>query len=442
MRSSDMPQSTCLDGITARAQKEKKRRFDNLYSLLTIPMLRWAYFQLRPHASAGVDRMTWNEYGEALNVRLQDLHGRLIDDNYRAPHVRRIYIPKSNGKMRPLGIPCLEDKIVQRSVAEILNAIFNGDFDRGSFGYRPGISAHDAVLDLTGELQCGMYGYVVEADIQGFFDNLDHDWLIRMIEQRVEDRRLVCLIRKWLKAGILEPNGQLVHSATGTPQGGIVSPILANIYLHFALDLWFEKIIKRHNKGRCFLVRYADDFVAGFQFQHEAKAYEQDLSQRLVKFNLAVEPSKTGMHAFSRHLINRRGSFDFLGFTYRWQYDSKGNPRVTCTTAKSKLRSSLRALKEWAIQARNWKPRYFFARLRQKLTGYRNYYGIRGNSKMLCAMWYHAFKLVHKWLNRRSQRRSYTLTGLTAAMIYYAIPKPTIRHDMKRRPVPYLWRAT
>lgn len=442
MRSSDVFQSTALDGIAARAQREKTRRFDNLFSLLSVSLLRWSYFQLRPQASAGVDRVMWHNYGADLERNLRDLHQRLLNQRYRAPMVRRTYIPKTNGKLRPLGIPCLEDKIVQRSVTEILQTIFNSDFSRSSYGYRPGVGAQDAVRDLGAELHFGIYGYVVEADIKGFFDHMDHDWLIRMIEQRVHDRRLIGLIRKWLKAGVLEPDGHVVHPVTGTPQGGIISPLLANIYLHYGLDLWFEKTVKRRNKGRCFLLRYADDFVMGFQYQHEAKQCYRDLPERLGKFNLSIEPSKTALHSISRYMNDPRASFDFLGFTYRWQYDSKGKPLMSCTTSRKSFNASLRNLKEWIKQSRDWKPRYFFARLRQKLSGYRNYYGIRGNARKLQRMWHQVFKLVHKWLNRRSQRRSYTQNGLTMAMAYYALPAPRILSDQPRRPLPKLWEPT
>jgi len=442
MRSSDVFQSTALDGIAARAQKEKTRRFDNLFSLLSVSLLRWSYYQLRPRASAGVDHVTWHDYGADLESNLRDLHQRLLNQRYRAPMVRRTYIPKSNGKMRPLGIPCLEDKIVQRSVTEILQSIFNSDFTRSSYGYRPGVGAQDAVRDLGSELHFGIYGYVVEADIKGFFDHMDHAWLIRMLEQRVHDRRLISLIRKWLKAGVLEPEGQVVHPVTGTPQGGIISPLLANIYLHYALDLWFEKVVKRRFKGRCFLLRYADDFVMGFQYQHEAKQCYRDLPDRLGKFNLSIEPSKTALHSISRYMNDPRASFDFLGFTYRWQYDRKGKPLMSCTTSRKSFNASLRTLKEWVKASRDWKPKFFFARLRQKLRGYRNYYGIRGNVRCLVRMWYQVFKLVHKWLNRRSQRRSYSQSGLTMAMAYYDLPKPHILSSQPRRPLPKLWELT
>lgn len=443
MRNFDSPVSPQLAGIHGRAQRERNRRFDNLMSLVTVEMLAWSYFQLRPSASSGVDGVTWQDYGEQLHANLRDLHARVHAMRYRAPDVRRTYIPKSNGKQRPLGIPCLEDKIVQRAVAEILTNIFEADFLPISYGYRPGIGPGDAHRDLGAELYHGTYGYVVEADIRGFFDTIDHDWLTRMVEERVADRKLVRLLRKWLKAGILDPSGMRWCPETGTPQGGIVSPILANIYLHYALDLWFVKVFKRRAcQGRCFLIRYADDFVAGFQYASDAQAFEAALPDRLAKFGLSVEPSKTGTHRFSRFQVRRGGSFDFLGFTFRWQRSRTGRPIVSRTTSKSRFRSSLRTFGEWIRRARSWPRRLLFASLRRKLLGYWAYYGVIGNSYRLSQYWWQVYLLLYKWLNRSSQRRSYTMSGLSAALRDYGIPLPRITESRQRPRKPFLWQCT
>jgi len=396
MRSFDGPLSTQLSGIAERAQREKKRRFDNLFALITPDVLFWSFNQLRRMAAVGVDGVTWEAYGENLRTNILQLHERLVGQVYRAPNVRRVYIPKANGKQRPLGIPALEDKIVQRSVAYILEAIYETDFLPISYGYRRGIGAHDAHQDLSAEFHNGIYGYVVEADIKGFFDALDHDWLIRMLCERVDDPRLTRLIRKWLKAGIMETDGQVIHPATGTPQGGIISPLLANVYLHYVLDLWFTKVFKRKSPGRCFLMRYADDYVAGFQYKSDAQEFMREMPERLQKFHLSVEPTKTGMRRFSRHDVSGSKSFDFLGFTFRWKYDRHGRPHVGRETAKKKFAASLQGFTAWIRRARSWPRRMLFASLKRKLTGYANYYGVPGNSHKLQAMWYQLYLLLFK----------------------------------------------
>jgi len=438
----ECPLLTQLTGIHERARREKKWRFDNLCSLLTIDMLRWSYFQLRRRASTGVDRVDWETYGEQLSERLASLHDRLMSMHYRAPAVRRVYIPKANGKQRPLGIPTVEDKIVQRAVAEIFNHIFEADFLPVSYGYRPNRGARDAHRDLGAELNHGIYGHVVEADIKGFFTNIDHDWLIRMLEERINDRKLIRLIRKWLKAGILEPDGQLVHPVSGTPQGGIISPILANIYLHFALDLWFVKRFRKECKGRVFIMRYADDFVAGFQYQSDAESFEEALPKRLGKFHLETEPSKTGRHLFSRFAVAEGGSFDFLGFTFRWAMGRNGKPHVARTTSRKTMHASLRAFQDWIKRARSWPRRLLFPALGRKLTGLWNYFGVNGNSYRLAEHWRELYLLCFKWLNRSSQRRSYTMNGLNAALRANGITAPCITESPHRIRKPFLWTCT
>jgi len=236
---------TSLRGISNRAAKDKEHRFGNLYGLLDENFLKWCFWQLKRAAAPGVDRVDFYEYRENLDENIANLVKRLKQKNYRAKLVRRQYIPKINGKLRPLGIPATDDKVLQFAVAKILEAIYEEDFLDVSYGYRPGTGPQDAVRDLTQKLQFGRFSHIVEADIKGFFDNIDHSWMIRMLEERINDRAFLRLIQKWLKAGILDTSGEVIHPATGTPQGGIVSPILANVYLHYALDLWFEKRIIR-----------------------------------------------------------------------------------------------------------------------------------------------------------------------------------------------------
>jgi RNA-directed DNA polymerase len=250
---------TSLQGIAQRAKEQKKHRFQDLYRMLNEGYLLECWRYIRKDAAYGVDKMSAEEYERDLEENIRDLVERLKRGSYRAKLVRRKYIPKGEGKMRPLGIPAIEDKLLQVAVKRILEAIYEQDFLRCSYGYRPGIGALDAVDKLTVKLQFGRYNYVVEADIKSYFDNVDHEWVERMLEERIDDRPFLRLIKKWLKAGILEPDGEVIHPVTGTPQGGIVSPILANVYLHYVLDLWFHKVVKKYCRGEACLIRYADD---------------------------------------------------------------------------------------------------------------------------------------------------------------------------------------
>ena len=416
---------TTLEAIAAKSLRNKQHRFDSLYTLLNESNLKWAFYQLRKKASAGVDGVTWTTYEEGLRENLRNLVMRLKNKSYRAKLVKRKYIPKANGKVRPLGIPSLEDKILQLAVSRILESIFDGHFYEGSYGYRQNRGAKDAVSDLKFGLTFGTFGYVVEADIKGFFDNIDHDWMIRMLEHRIRDKAFLALVRKWLKAGIFD-DGLVVHPATGTPQGGIVSPVLANIYLHYVLDIWFEKCIKARCSGKCFLVRYADDYVAVFQLKNEAEWFFKEQSDRLKKFNLETAPEKTKLIRFSRFILNKGESFEFLGFRYQWRSARDGKPVVIASTSKKKFSASIATFKTWIKENRHKRVNVLMKRLKLKLQGYWNYYGIAGNSKALVSMYRQVFELLYKWLNRRSQRKSYTLRGLNSMLEAFNIPKPRI----------------
>jgi group II intron reverse transcriptase/maturase len=309
---------TFLQGIAKKAQEQPKHRFGNLYELLNEGLLKECWGDIRKDAAYGVDRVSAQDYEQNLDENIHDLVERLKRKQYRAKLVRRQYIPKGDGKLRPLGIPAVEDKLLQLAVTRILQAIYEQDFLRCSYGYRPNVGALDAVDWLTVKLQFGRYSFVVEADIKGFFDNIDHEWMMRMLEERIEDGAILRLIKKWLKAGVLDTDGQVVHPATGTPQGGIISPILANVYLHYALDLWFHRVVKPGCRGEACLIRYADDFVCAFQYQAEAERFYQGLGQRLGKFGLEMSADKTRVIAFSQdHALGKTG-FDFLGFEFRW----------------------------------------------------------------------------------------------------------------------------
>ena len=271
-----------LAGIANRARIDKKHRFGGLYGLLNEEVLRWSFYNLNRKAAPGVDEVTWAEYESNLDENLRSLVERLKRKAYRARLVRRHYIPKENGKRRPLGIPVLEDKLVQYAGKMILEAIYEADFYGYSFAYRPERGAKDAVREMAFRLQFGPFGWVVDADVVGFFDNMNHDWMIRMLEERINDQAFTGLILKWLKAGVLEDMQTVTHPATGTPQGGVISPILANIYLHYVLDMWFQKRIQKQLQGKGVMMRYADDFVSAFQLKADAGRYLAMLKERLA----------------------------------------------------------------------------------------------------------------------------------------------------------------
>ena len=387
----------------------------------------WQY--MNKSASYGIDQVSAKEYETNLLENVKELVTKLKRKGYRAKLVKRKYILKANGKMRPLGIPATEDKLLQAAVARILNAIYEQDFLSNSFGYRVGRDAKTAIKELHYQLQYGWFGYVVEADIKGFFENIDHNWIVRMLEERINDKAFIALIRKWLKAGIMEPEGMVIHPATGTPQGGVVSPILANIYLHYVLDLWFEKKIKQKSEGRVYLCRYADDFVCLFQLSGDAEKFYRELPGRLGKFGLQLSEEKTRITRFSRHRIEENNRFDFLGFEFRWGIGKMGKPQIKRRTSKDKYRKSLVNFKDWCKANRNLKIRELIAKLNKKLRGYYEYYRIIGNSKMLRKFYRNVERILMKWLNKRSQRKSYSWKGLTCMLKRYPLLEPRITQE-------------
>ncbi|MGA8261655.1 MAG: group II intron reverse transcriptase/maturase [Arenicellales bacterium] len=344
--------------------------------------------------------------------------------------VRRCYIPKDGGGHRPLGIPALEDKLVQSACAKLLNAIYEQDFLPVSYGYRPGRGAKEAVADLRFNLQYSKLGHVVEADIQSFFDQIDHDWLLRMLSLRIDDRAFVSLIRKWLRAGVLDTDGQVLHPVTGTPQGGIVSPILANVYLHYALDLWFERVVKPRCGGQALMIRYADDFVCAFQYQSDAERFYAVLPRRLEKFGLRAAPDKTRIVRFSRFHPGLRRRFAFLGFELYWISDRQGSLRVMRRTARKALHSAKRRMKVWIRANRHLLGRQFVLALNRRLVGHYNYFGLRGNQSSLQGFYRWALQCAFKWLNRRGgKRRSFHWGQFNQALakLGVALPRTTER---------------
>ncbi len=428
---------TSLRGIATRARARGDHRFQNLYRELDAGLLHACWRDLNKRAASGVDRVTAEAYERDLDANIQRLAERLKAKRYRTRLVRRCYIPKDDGGQRPLGIPALEDRLVQLACAKLLNAIYEQDFLACSYGYRPGRGAQDAIGDLGFSLQYGRCGHVVEADIQGFFDHIDHDRLLEMLAWRIDDRAFLDLIRQWLKAGILDTDGQVLHPESGTPQGGIVSPVLANVYLHHVLDEWFEHVVKPRCAGQALLIRYADDYVCAFQYQRDAERFGRAQRQRLAKYGLSVAPDKSRRLRFSRFHPGLPRRFAFLGFELYWGRDRHGVLRVRKRTAPKRLQRAKRRMKEWIRANRHLPARAFIRALNRKLTGHYNYYGVRGNQKSLASFYNHAIATVYKWRNRRGGKRaSYTWAQFADALKRLCVARPVITEQRRRHAVP------
>jgi len=404
--------SSSLAALNRKAVGTPKHRFRDLYRLLDLQALYESFGSLRKNAAPGVDGVTWMAYEANLAENLQGLLERLKAKRYRAPHVRRCYLAKGNGQLRPLGIPTLEDKIVQHAASRILESIHEADFSDRSHGYRRGQPGARAISqELSQELKDGTYRWIVEADIKSFFDEMDHDWLERMLERRIDDRAFLGLIRKWLKAGVMERESEEAETPErGTPQGGSVSPILANIYLHYVLDLWIEKVVRKHCGGKVIFTRYADDLIVGFERKSDAERYLAALPKRLSKFKLRLAGEKSGLVKFNRWEPKSSGKFTFLGFDFYWS-PTRRNPKhwvVKRKTNKKKFRRSLQTMKVWLKKSRHWPLKMILSSLRRRLRGYWNYYCVIANDKMTWRYNRAVIELVFKWLNRRSQRKSYT----------------------------------
>lgn len=425
----DQGVSRTLSALGTKAGKEPGHRFRGLARLLDRQMLGEAFRRLKRKAAPGIDGVTHAEYAKNLEENLPALELRLKEGKYRAQPVRRRWIAKAgSGKMRPLGIPVLEDKIVQQAVRMILEPIWENDFVDESIGYRPGRSPRAATQELSEALHDGKHRWVVEADIKGFFDHINHDWLEKMLEHRIADRSLIRIIRKWLKAGVME---ELIHwspSSEGTPQGGIISPLLGNIYLHFVQDLWIKKVVAKRSQGSVMFRRYADDSIVCFEKKTDAESYLRDLPARLAKFGLELATDKSALVKFNRWEGESSGKFTFLGFDFFWG-KSRHNPnywRVRRVTNAKKFRNGLKALKSWLRKSRSLRLPEIIATLKNKLRGVWNYYGVIGNSERNGRFAWFAQRLVYKWLNRRSQRRSYNMTAFMAAWERWEIPMPCV----------------
>jgi group II intron reverse transcriptase/maturase len=436
---SDAP--SALERVRQAAKEDKKTRFTALlHHIYDLEMLRGAYRGLKREAAPGVDGETWRHYGEDLETNLQDLSHRLKQGAYRAKPVRRVYIPKADGRRRPLGVPALEDKIVQRAAVEVLNAIYETDFLGFSYGFRPGRSQHKALDALYTGLLTRKVNWVLDLDIQGFFDGISHEWLVKFIEHRIADRRVVRLIQKWLNAGVLE-DGKRKRMEEGTPQGGSASPLLANIYLHYVFDLWVQAWRRKRAHGDLIVVRFADDAVVGFQAKADADRFRAELADRMCEFNLELHPEKTRLLEFGPFAIHdrqRRGegkpeTFDFLGFTHICvKKKSNGRFTVLRQTIRKRLQMKLNAVKAELKQRMHTPIPEQGKWLAAVVRGHSQYYGVPMNQPALRLFRHQVGRLWHHTLSRRSQNGRVSwdrMRRLTARWL----PPPVVCHPYPLR---------
>jgi len=409
-RRADAPSE--LDQIRQKAKWNKDAKFTALmHHIYNIDTLRFAYFQIKRHAAAGVDGETWQHYGEALETNLQNLSHRLRHGAYRAKPVRRVFIPKADGRQRPLGVPALEDKLVQRATVEVLNTIYETDFLGFSYGFRPKRHQHMALDALYIGLHDRRVNWVLDLDVRSFFDRLSHEWLVRFVQHRIGDRRVVRLIQKWLRAGVME-KGKRTFVEAGSPQGGSASPLLANIYLHYVFDLWIQAWRQKCAQGDVIVVRYADDIVVGFEFKDEAERFWDELKQRMQKFGLELHPEKTRLIQFGRHAIKDRKrfglrkpeTFDFLGFTHICGKTRSGRYMVHRQTIRKRMQAKLQDVKI-NLRRRMHDPVPEVGKWLKSVVGAHNrYFGVPGNGHALARFRFTVGTLWHRALCRRSQK--------------------------------------
>jgi group II intron reverse transcriptase/maturase len=424
-----------LDGVRKAARESRQERFTALLHHLNIELLRDSFDALKRQASPGVDGVRWEEYESGLEDRLVDLHSRVHRGTYRAQPSRRVFIPKADGRQRPLGVAALEDKVVQQAVVTILNQIYEVDFKGFSYGFRPGRSPHQALDALSVGIQRKKVNWVLDADIRGFFDNMSHEWTMKFIKHRVVDRRILRLIQKWLKAGVSE-DGQWSETKLGTPQGAVVSPLIANVYLHYVFDLWAEVWRKKVAKGDVVVVRYADDLVMGFQQRTEAERFLSEFRERLARFGLELHPDKTRLIEFGRYAARdrkQRGegkpeTFTFLGFThYCGQRHKSGTFTVWRITAKKRMVAKPKAIKAELQRRKHDRTTAVGAWLRKVVLGYYQYHAVPGNLDQLRIFKCRVNRLWRSVLVRRSQRAQMRWERLTPVLTRW-IPPPRILH--------------
>ena len=416
--------------VVERARREPEGRFHSLAHLIDVPALGRAYDRMRKDAAVGVDGMTKERYGQDLEVRLRDLYARLRSKRYRHQPIRRIHIPKGQGKTRPIGISAFEDKLVQDVLREILGAIYEQDFFDCSHGFRPGRSAHDAMRALDRIVHRGEVNWILEADIVSFFDSVDRTALVEMLQTRIADGSLLRLIGKCLHVGVLDGEE---HSRPdlGTAQGSVLSPILGNVYLHYVLDQWFGVDVKLQLQGRATLIRYCDDFIIGFEREDDARRVMALLGKRLGHFGLSLHPDKTRLLPFRRPPAGQRrgkgpATFDFLGFTVYWERSRWGRWRMGCKTRSARLRRATRSVHDWCRRHRHLSIKDQHAALTRRLRGHFNYFGVNGNLRSLKLLVEATKPIWYKWLNRRSQRSRMTWERFHALLEQHPLPRPRI----------------
>jgi group II intron reverse transcriptase/maturase len=426
--------SSALGRVREVARRDKDARFTALLHHVSQGRLRVAYWAIRPQAAPGVDGVTWAEYGQNLETNLQDLHVRVQAGRYRAKPSRRVYIPKADGRQRPLGIASLEDKIVQRAVVEVLNAVYEADFRGFSYGFRPGRGPHHALDALAVGISRKRVNWVLDADIRDFFGQLDHVWLRRFLEHRIADKRVLRLIGKWLTAGVVE-DGQWTAGEEGSPQGASVSPLLANVYLHYVYDLWVDWWRRRHARGQVMTVRFADDFIVGFEYEEDARRFLAELRERFAKFGLELHPDKTRLIEFGRHAARQRRSrglgkpetFDFLGFTHICAKSRSGWFWLKRITISKRVRAKLREVNDQLKQRRHQPIPVQGQWLRSVLQGHAAYYAVPGNTDAVSAFRYHVTQHWFKALRRRSQRTRINWTRMNRIATRW-LPQVRVMH--------------
>jgi group II intron reverse transcriptase/maturase len=416
------------------AQRDKEARFTALLHHVDIDRLRAAYFALGPKAAPGVDGVTWHEYGLGLEANLRDLHRRVCCGSYRAKPVRRAYIPKRDGRLRPLGVAALEDKLLQRAVVEVLNGIYEADFLGFSYGFRPGRSQHDALDALATGIKRRKVSWVLDADIRDYFTSLDWSWLERFLEHRIADRRVLRLIQKWLRAGVIE-NGEWSKTEQGTAQGASVSPLLANVYLHYVFDLWAHQWRKRSARGEMILTRFADDYIVGFEHRDDAERFLAELRDRFAKFGLELHPEKTRLIEFGRFAAERRArrglgkpeTIEFLGFTHICAKTRDGRFTLKRVTSKKRMRAKLSEVKAELMQRRHLPIPDQGRWLASVIRGHCNYYAVPSNSDAIIAFRTQATRHWHHALRRRSQRDRLDWEGMNHLATRW-LPPARVQH--------------
>ena len=407
------PVSQGLEGLREAAKRDRRMKFTALLHHVTPSLLVESFYDLKQNAAAGADGVTWREYEKILYTRVHELHREIHIGVYRAQPSRRVYIEKADGKLRPLGIAAVEDKIVQQAVVKVLSMIYEEDFLGFSYGFRQGRGQHDALDALYVGIKSQRVNWILDADIQAFFDSIDHEWMLRFLEHRIADRRIVRLIRKWLKVGVIE-DGRRIAATVGTPQGAVISPLLANICLHYVLDLWAQQWRQRHATGQVIIVRYADDSVFGFEHKEDAERFLEAMRGRLAQFGLALHPDKTRLIEFGRRAIEKRKqrgegkpeTFDFLGFTHCCSTTRKGWFKILRFTVKKRMRATLKAIRE-KLRSKMHDPVPVVGRwLGRVVQGYFNYFAVPGNAYRLCSFRYEVCRAWRRMLQRRSQRHN------------------------------------